>query len=195
MDFSKLPLWARVGLAAGSGLSYCPAIWVNNKLGMLLGHAGGELYTLDVWAALFGAVVLAPYAWNQSHRSIRVIGLCVVSTLAYALAFGAMVMVIDPAGTGSFPFHGPLVVTSAFLFAGGMGAFLSAVAVRLIAGRVLIARGWVYVLAAGVAGGAIFAFLIDSINECGWALMQAAWQVLVCVALYFGVRERPVRGQ
>jgi hypothetical protein len=121
--------------------------------------------------------------------------LCVASTLAYALAFGVTVTVVDPVGAGSLPFHGPMIVVSAFLLAGGLGALLSAVAVRLIAGRSLFGRGWVYVLAAGVAGGAILACLIDSISECGWALLQAAWQVLVCVVLYFGVRERPSLGQ
>jgi hypothetical protein len=195
MDLGKLPLWARVGLAAVSGMLYCPALWVNNNLGVLLGHSGGELYALDIWAALFGAVVLAPYAWSRSHRVIRVSALCVASTLAYALAFGVTVFVVDPAGTGSFPFRGSMMVVSAFLFAGGLGALLSAVAVRLIAGTVLIGRGWVYVLVAGVAGGAIIALLIDSMSECGWAFLQAAWQVLVCVALYFGVREHPEVGQ
>jgi hypothetical protein len=67
----------------------------------------------------------------------RVISLGVASTLARALAFGVTVMVVEHAGTGSFPFHGPVVVVSAFLFAGGLGALLPAVTVRLMAGMTL----------------------------------------------------------
>jgi hypothetical protein len=137
MDFGELPLSGKVRLAVVFAVLYCPPLWVNNRLGVFLGHSGGELCALDIWAALFGAVVLAPYVGNRSRRLMRVVVLCVASTLAYAFAFGVTAMVVDQAGTRSFPFHGPVVVVSAFLFAGGLGTLLSAVAVRLTAGMTL----------------------------------------------------------
>jgi hypothetical protein len=73
----------------------------------------------------------------MARAYFRVISLGVASTLAYALAFGVTVMVVDHAGTGSFPSHGPVVAVSAFPFEGGLGALLSAVAVRLMAGITL----------------------------------------------------------
>jgi hypothetical protein len=198
MDFGKLPLSARVGLAAVSGMLYWPALMLDDSLGIAAGNGGGYRgRVLFAWAVLFGVLVLAPYAWNRPVRVVRAIALCAASSLIYFAAFEFVI--VSSVNSG--------VEVSSYLLAGGAGALLSALAVWLIGGNRLTGLGWAYVLVAGVAAGALFAMFKGcvgaSLNTFGYvgrcypytASFHAVWQVLVCVALYLGVREQPVVGQ
>jgi hypothetical protein len=126
---------------------------------------------------VFGALVLAPYA-TRRQRLARVLLLAVASAAIYRLAV-------------KFVADGPLgyeAVTS-FILAGAGAALLCGLAVVLIAPRRF---GWRLVLLAipaGALGGAAFdlKFAFDPHLLIG----HAAWQLLTCLALHFGLRDSP----
>jgi hypothetical protein len=127
-----------------------------------------------VAGAVFGALVLGPYAVPE-RRWPRAAGLSAAGAVIYYLAVWFVV-------------SGPsrLDATGAFVLAGAGAALLSGAAVVAIAPRAASGRLFLLLVLAGAAGGAAFTlnFAFDEILYVG----HAAWQLLVCLALHFGMR-------
>jgi hypothetical protein len=187
MEIGRLPLYARLGLAAIAGLLGMPAV------ALYPASLPYKDFVLLVWAALFGILVLAPYAWNRSFRIARVLALGVASALIY---YAAVKLAGNGYGVGDT--HDKRLGDNASLIvSGGLGALLSTAAVMLIANLRCTVLGWIYVLVAGVAGGAAFIIYFSSFfflsrvqDVIAESIAHTVWQVLVCLALYYSVRER-----
>jgi hypothetical protein len=130
-----------------------------------------------VVGAIFGALVLAPYA-RLPRRLLRGVALAAASAAIYYLTIRFVVG--GPAG---------LSALSTFLIAGSCAALLCGAAVAVIAPRAFSLRLAALLVAAGAVGGAVFhsRFSFDP----NLLLGHAAWQLLVCLALCFGQRNAP----
>lgn len=170
----SLPLWARLAFAIVSASSY-----------RLIGTWDPEVLDGFAWqphliAAIFGALVMAPCITASRFRWLRVVAMCVASALIY---FYAVKFVID----GPFSYN----TITPFLISGGGAALLVGLAVVMLAPQKATARVFLLCLVAGLIGGAAFddAIWLDSgFADVGGHL---AWQVLVCLALHFGLRPAP----
>jgi hypothetical protein len=127
-----------------------------------------------VVGAVFGALVLAPYA-GAPRRALRAIAL---AAAAAAIYYGAVRFVVNaPAGLD------PL---ASFVLAGAGAALLCGLAVAAIAPRSFDTRLAALLLLAGAAGGAVFDLKVTF--DPNLHLGHAAWQLLTCLALHFGLR-------
>jgi hypothetical protein len=126
--------------------------------------------------AIFGALVLTPYA-GADRRAMRVAGLCIASALVYRLAVW-------------FVTEGPLDydVVATFAITGAGAAVLCALAVVLIAPQPKRALAFVLALVAGALGGASFDLKLSSDQYL--LVSHGIWQLLVCLALHAGFRQR-----
>jgi hypothetical protein len=128
-----------------------------------------------VVGAVFGAFVLAPCA-RAPRRVLRGFALAVAAAAIY---YAAVRFVVNaPAG---------LDALATFVIAGAGAALLCGLAVAVIAPQPFGLRLAMLLLVAGAAGGAVFdvKFSIDPNLLFG----HAAWQLLTCMALYFGLRS------
>lgn len=176
----SLPLWARLALAIVSAGS----CWLIGALGARFDWDdtifGGFVWQPHLIAVIFGALVMAPCITALRFRWLRVAAMCVASAIIY---FYAIKFVID----GPFSYN----TITPFLISGGGAAFLVGVSVVALAPQMASTRLFLLCLLAGVIGGAAFddAIWLDSgFAEIGGHL---AWQVLVCLALHFGLRPAP----
>jgi hypothetical protein len=124
--------------------------------------------------AVFGALVLAPYA-RAPQRALRGMALAAASAGIYYLA--VWFVTGGPAG---------LDAVVSFVLAGAGAAMLCGVAVVVLAPRRFDWRLWPLLLVAGAVGGAAFDlnFAFDPVL----LIAHAAWQLLVCLALHLGLR-------
>ena len=129
--------------------------------------------------AVFGALVLAPYACAP-NRAERGILLAIASAAIY---YAAIRFVVDgPAGLD------PL---ASLVLAGVGAALLCGLAVALIAPRPFTRRLGLALTVAGAVGGAVFDLKLAFDPDL--LIGHAAWQLLVFLALYFGEeRGRPL---
>lgn len=175
----SLPLWARLALAVVSAGSY----WLVGTLGDRFDWTNtvfGIAWQPHLIAAIFGALVMAPCITASRFRWLRVAAMCAASAFIY---FYAVKFVID----GPFSYN----TITPFLISGGGAALLVGLSVVVFAPQRVSTRLFLYCLIAGLLGGAAFD---DSIwLDSGFADVggHLAWQVLVCLALHFGLRPAP----
>ena len=131
-----------------------------------------------VVGAVFGALVMAPYA-RAPHQLLRGVLLAAASAATYY--FTIRFVVGSPAG---------LSALATFLIAGACAALLCGAAVSIVAPRAFSLRLAALLVVAGAAGGAVFDMRVHF--DPNLLLGHAAWQLLVCVALHFGQRIGPV---
>jgi len=130
-----------------------------------------------VVGAIFGTLVLAPYT-RASSRLIRGVALAAASAAIYY--FTIRFVVGGPAG---------LSALATFMIAGACAALLCGVAVAVIAPLAFSLRLAALLVASGAVGGAVFDTRISF--DPNLLLGHAAWQLLVCLALFFGQRNGP----
>jgi hypothetical protein len=130
-----------------------------------------------VVGAIFGALVMAPYA-RATSRLIRGVALAAASAAIYY--FTIRFVVNGPAGISAL---------ATFMIAGACAALLCGAAVAVIAPRAFSLRLAALLVVAGAVGGA--AFDSNFSFDPNLLLGHAAWQLLVCLALYFGQRIVP----
>jgi hypothetical protein len=125
--------------------------------------------------AIFGALVMGPYA-QVPLRVLRGVALAAASAATYY--FTIRFVVSGPAG---------LSALATFMIAGACAALLCGAAVAVIAPQPFSLRLAVLLIVAGAVGGAVFHARISF--DPNLLLGHAAWQILVCLALYFGQRN------
>jgi hypothetical protein len=130
-----------------------------------------------VVGAIFGALVLAPYA-RVPRRVLRGVALAAASAAIYY--FTIRFVVGGPAG---------LSALATIMIAGACAALLCGAAVAVIATQAFNLRLAALLVVAGVVGGAVFHSRVSF--DSNLLLGHAAWQLLVCLALYFGQRDAP----
>lgn len=176
----SLPLWVRLALAALSTGSYWLVAALGDRFQWPDTIFGGFAWQSHLIAAIFGALVMAPCITASRFRWLRVAAMCVASAFIY---FFAVKFVVD----------GPLSYNTItrFLISGGGAALLVGLAVVVLAPQRASTRLFLLCLVAGVIGGAAFddAIWLDSgFEDIGGHLV---WQVMVCLALHFGLRPAP----
>ena len=127
-------------------------------------------------AVVFGAFVLVPYVTASRRWPLRAAALCIASAAIY---YAAVRFVVDG------PFHYDTMAS--FAVSGAGAALLTGLAVVLLAPRPFRMKLIPMLLVAGAAGGAVFDHKL-SIDE-SMLLGHLAWQVLVCLALHYGLRS------
>ncbi len=167
----------KFALALASVLAYAVIAEVAEALDAADRFPDAGLWFHDVVGGVFGALVLSTYIGTQ-QRIVRFAAMCGAGAAIYYVAVW-------------FVTEGPIgddVITS-FILAGGTAALLSGLAVVLIAPRRFSWRLLPLTLLAGALGGAAFElkFAFDQSLLVG----HAAWQLFVCLALYFGFRDAP----
>jgi hypothetical protein len=166
----------KYGLALASVVAYALIAKLADALDPLEGIPDTGLWFHYLVGAVFGALVLGPYVGTQ-QRALRVLLLAIASAAIYYLAVRFVAE-----GRGGYD-----AITS-FVIAGAGSAVLCAIATILLAP---CAAGWRVVPLAAVAGalgGAVFDLKLAS--DSNLLLPHAAWQLLVCLALHLGLRER-----
>jgi len=182
---TDLSLARRVGLAVISGYCSYPAGWLGDRIEEFLPLPFSS-WTNILIGAIFGLLVMSVRVQAASARTPRIIALVACSILIYTLAVWLAVINYGPLNLGG---------ATSVVASGALGAVLSAAAVVIIAQVPADSRIWLYAVAAGLAGGAVFHFTIDADTESQGlqALVigsgYAVWQVLVCLALHFGTRS------
>jgi len=168
-----IPLAFKFLLAVASVVAYAVIAQVAPMLeGYGFPSASG--WAREVIGALFGALVLAPYAVAQ-QRPWRWFALVLASILIYELAVWFV--------TGA---PVPFDAFTSFVIAGSGAALLAGLAVSWVAPRPLGLRLVVLMTAAGALGGLAFGFRLPFDPDL--ILCHAAWQLLVCFALHAGLR-------
>lgn len=165
-----MSLQARLGLAALSG----SLVWPLQQLP--LPWEGATVLS----GALFGALVLMPFL-AAAHTQIG---------RALALVAGGAAIHLVCLKLAASLYGGALGPDLAIMASGLIGALLAAALTCLV---VPLAAGWllwVCVGAAGLAGGFLVArWGLGTRLALLWMAAYAAWQMLVCAALYFGTLE------
>ncbi len=132
----------------------------------------GTLFHLVV-GAIFGAFVMAPHS-RAPHRLKRGVTLALASAAIYYLAIRFVVG--GPAALGTL---------ATLVLAGACAALLCGAAVAVVAPRPFTLKLALLLVAAGAAGGAVFD--IKASFDPDLLIGHAAWQLLVCLALYVGL--------
>jgi hypothetical protein len=125
--------------------------------------------------AAFAALVIGPYLARLKLPSLRIAAACIAGALIYRLAI-------------EFAADGPLGLgtPASFAFAGSGAAALTA----LVTGLLAPSRFRWHVLPLALASGALggLAFHLLAFTEQAYE-GHLAWQLLVCLALHFGLRK------
>jgi hypothetical protein len=177
MTAARSSLVFKYGLALTSVVAYAVIAQLADVLEPIEAIPDAGLWFHYVVGAVFGALVLGPYV-GTNHRAMRILSLSVASAVIYYLAV-------------KFVVDGPIgyeAITS-FVIAGAGAAVLCGVATVLLAP---CAPGWRVVPLAAVAGalgGATFELKLPF--DPNLLVAHAIWQLLVCLALHFSLRERP----
>jgi hypothetical protein len=174
---TSFPLFTKLLLVLASIAAYLLVANIAEALDPLEAVPDAGLWFHYVVGALFGALVLGPYA-AADHRPLRILGLAAASAVIYRLAI-------------LFVTEGPLDygVLATFVITGAGAALLCALAVWLVAPQPFRPLAFVLALVAGALGGATFELKVAS--DPFLLVSHAAWQLLVCLALHagFGVRR------
>lgn len=173
-----MPLWARLALAALSAISYWGigevVEWFDED-STLIGRLAAHLF-----AVIFGLLVMAPYAAASRLRWMRIPAMCVASAVIY---FYAVKFVVD----GPFSYN----TMTPYLISGAGAALLTGLVVAALVPCRLQWRLVVLTVAAGLVGGGSFEWIPSGRSEFGILAGHFVWQVLVCLALYRGLRPAP----
>jgi hypothetical protein len=170
---STLPLPHKLGLALVSVCTYWLVVGLVELLEAREGFPAAGQWFHYVVGGVFGALVMSPYA-GAPHRAARLLAVVVAGALIYYLAIRFVTE--GPQGLGS---------TASFVLGGSGAALLVAVALALIGTVQMAAVVVPLTLAAGALGGAAF----EVVNDTEMLFGHAAWQILVCLALHFGVEK------
>ncbi len=167
----------KFALAVASVLAYAVIAEVAGALDAADRFPDAGLWFHDVVGGVFGALVLSTYIGTR-QRVIRFLVMCGAGAAIYYFAVW-------------FVTEGPIGydVTTSFILAGSFAALLSGLAVVHTAPQRFSWRLLPLTLLAGALGGAAFElkFAFDQNLLVG----HAAWQLLVCLALFFGFRDAP----
>lgn len=172
--FPTLTLPGKLALAVVSASSY----WLlsllmkhSDTFDELLSQANAGFHLVGI---IFGALVMAPYVAASARRTVRVVLMCVASAVIYYLAV-------------RFVVDGPLghVTITSYILSGSGAALLAGLAVVALAPKPFSWKLIPLTLAAGAAGGA--AFELELAFDANLMVGHAAWQLLVCLALHYGL--------
>ena len=164
-------------------------------------HAGG-IYLTDehaywVTGAAFSALVLVPYLPSlKGTLMLRALALLLCGAISYwaAVSF-AIADPIEDLGLPTVFKSNELLfgIARVFGIAGVVGALIVGIGARLFVPLALPWRGWLMLAGAGLLGGIVLGFSEDAavgawgkINYTYWLPGHLAWEVLVCLALYYG---------
>ena len=166
----------KYGLALTSVVGYAVIAQLADALDPIESIPDAGLWFHYLVGAVFGALVLGPYV-GPNQRVLRIGLLSIASAVIYYLAV-------------RFVADGPMgydAITS-FVIAGSGAAVLCGIATIVLAPRGPDWRVVPLAAAAGAIGGAVFdvKFAFDP----NLLVAHAAWQLLVCLALHFGLRAR-----
>jgi hypothetical protein len=167
----------KYGLALTSVVAYAVMVQISNALEHVEAIPEVGLWLQYVLGAVFGALVLGPYVGSK-QRALRVCLLAIASACIYYLA-------IRFVADGPFSYD----ATTSFVVAGIGSAVLCAVATIVIAPRSPDWRVVPLTAVAGAIGGAVFNFNFSFDQDL--LVPHAVWQLLVCLALHLGMRDRP----
>ena len=176
----SLPLPIKLALAVFSGGSSWLIDEQVNRFDWDTTIFGNLAWPSHLAAVIFGALVMAPYAAASRARLLRVLGLCVASALIY---FYAVKFVAD----GPFSYN----AITPFLISGAGAALLIGLSVVVLAPRKASWRLFAMCLVAGLVGGAAFEDTVWLGSDFAPFGGHLVWQVLVCLALHFGLRPAP----
>jgi hypothetical protein len=174
---SSLSLVLKLGLALASVVAYVAIARLAEAVEPIEGVPDTSLWFHYLVGAVFGALVLGPYA-RASSRALRILVLALASAAIYRLAVW-------------FVTEGPIGYDAlvSFMLAGAGAAVLSGLAVAGIGPQPFSARLVVLTLAAGALGGATFDIQVPA--DTYLLVGHAAWQLLVCIALHAAIRPTP----
>jgi hypothetical protein len=170
------PLLAKLLLALASITAYALVSKLAESVEAIEFLPEPALWFHYVVGAVFGALVLGPYV-GPRQRGLRFVALCVAGSLTYWLA--VRFVTDGPIGYGA---------TTSFVIAGAAAAVLSGLAVAVISPRAYAVPVFALTLVAGMAGGVSFEIKIAT--DQFLLVSHAIWQLLVCLALHLGFRER-----
>jgi len=194
--FFDAPIGLRVFYAVVAALLW----WAMAELDRVIWGVGPGLLFYAT-GGVFSALVLVPYVPSlKGTFKLRAIGLLLVGMLSYWLAVlvGISVddtlMPVDPTPDILFgvvmPYRAwPWTVDLAI--AGVCGALIVGIGARLLVPMTLRWLGWLMLIGAGCLGGALVG-IGQELHRFGddqlvfWWPGHIAWEVLVCLALYYG---------
>ena len=179
----SMPLWARLALAVVSASSYCWIQWLVVQFDHWSGSdLGGTAWPSHMIAAVFGALVIGPYAGSSRLRAPRIAAMCIASAAIY---FFATKFVVD----GPFSYN----TITPYLISGAGAALLTGFTVAVLAPCRLQWRLVVLTVVAGLIGGGTFEWIPSGGSDFAILGGHFVWQVLVCLALHLGLRHAPAQ--
>lgn len=180
--FFGAPIQLRVFYALISSLLWLVLTEIEDYLrGSTLGYLGNSA------GAVFAALVLVPYLPGlKGTFKLRALALLYCGFLSYAGAMDIFFWFSDPAYLGGF-WRVPSVLIS-MAAAGVGGALIVGIGARLLVPLVLRWSGWLMLMAAGALGGIVLGSNFHAWMSGAVGLLPGhiAWQLLVCLALYYG---------
>jgi len=138
----------------------------------------GFQWPFHVIGLIFGALVMAPYALESSHRAVRMVALAIASAVIYH--FAVRFVVDGPLGYSTI---------TPYVIAGAGAALLTGFAVVALAPRRMTWRLPVLTFVAGAIGGAAFDWQLPVEWAPNDLHAYLAWQLLVCLSLDRGLRR------
>ena len=174
---TSFPLLYKCARVVASLVAYAVIWQVAEALDSIEAFPDAGLWFHYVVGAVFGALVLGPYA-APDRRAMRILALAVASAFIYFLAV-------------RFVAEGPIGYDAilSFVVAGGVAALLCGLAVAAIAPRPFGSPHLPKLHAAGAAGGA--AVELKPAFDPALLAGHGAWQLLVCLALHVAMRPSP----
>jgi hypothetical protein len=183
--FFGAPIQLRVFYALISSLLWLALTEIADHL-----HGSTSRYLADSAGAVFAALVLVPYLPGlKGTFKLRALALLYCGFLSYAGAIKIFFWLADSEIFGRFSFERNVLVSMAA--AGAGGALIVGIGARLLVPLVLRWSGWLMLMAAGLLGGIVLSsnFHLREGDSVGLLPGHIAWQVLVCLALYYGSRR------
>ena len=143
-----------------------------------------------IWATggVYTALVLVPYLPGiQGVNLLRAVALLFSGVLSY---WSALMFAADGAAPGIWMLDQQTVSME---IAGALGALIIGIGARLLIPLALRWRGWFLLVGAGLLGALVLNLGFEAgagssggITYLYWLPGHATWQVLVCLALYYG---------
>lgn len=186
-QFFGAPIQLRMVYALIASLLWWAAVGI---VGLPSRYTGG--HSGLVTGAVYSALVLLPYLPNlEGAHKLRALALLFCGVLSYWSSITLFVWL------GNFGFPGvPTSMPGTVILmglAGVNGALVIGIGTRLLVPLVLRRAGWLMLMAAGLVGGMILGIsFLASIGLAGaidyryWLPGHVTWQLLVCLALYYG---------